>query len=99
MAQSVWYRIGDLDSSAEVRIARDGSVELLSAVQDIGGGIRTVLAQVVAEELGLRPEDIGVRIGDTNFPQGPPSGGSMTTNSITPPARNVAYKAKMQLME
>lgn len=99
IAQSVWYRISNKDSSAEVRITRDGSVELLSAVQDIGGGIRTVLAQVVAEELGLQPRDIFIRIGDTNFPQGPPSGGSMTTNSITPAARNAAYKAKHQLLE
>lgn len=99
VAQAVWYRITNLDSGAEVRIARDGSVEVMSGVQDIGGGIRTVLAQVVAEELGLRPQEIGVRIGDTNFPQGPPSGGSMTTNSITPAARNAAYKAKMQLLE
>jgi xanthine dehydrogenase YagR molybdenum-binding subunit len=34
-------------------------------VQDIDSGIRTLLAQVVAEELGLRPEDISVRIGNT----------------------------------
>jgi xanthine dehydrogenase YagR molybdenum-binding subunit len=99
VAQSVWYRISNKDSGAEVRISRDGSVELLSAVQDIGGGIRTVLAQVVAEELGLQPREISMRIGDTNFPQGPPSGGSMTTNSITPAARNAAYKAKQELLE
>src|SRR5215469_12699 len=99
VAQSVWYRIGNMDSAAEVRITRDGSVELLSGVQDIGGGIRTVLAQIVAEELGLRPQDVSVRIGDTNFPQGPPSGGSMTTNSITPAARDASYRAKQQFLE
>jgi CO/xanthine dehydrogenase Mo-binding subunit len=99
VAQSVWYRIGDTNSNAEVRIGRDGSVEFMSSVQDIGSGIRTVLAQVVAEELGLRPRDITVRIGDTTFPQGPSSGGSQTTNSITPPARNAAYKAKLLFLE
>jgi xanthine dehydrogenase YagR molybdenum-binding subunit len=99
VGQSVWYRFTDLDSSAEVRIARDGSVQMLSGVQDIGGGIRTVLAQIVAEELGLRPQDITVRIGDTNFPQGPASGGSTTTNSITPAVRNAAYKARMELLQ
>lgn len=98
-AQSVWYRFTDLDSSAEVRIARDGSVQMLSGVQDIGGGIRTVLAQIVAEELGLHPHDITVRIGDTNFPHGPASGGSTTTNSITPAVRNAAYKARMELAQ
>ncbi len=98
MAQAIWYRLINLDSACEVRITRDGSVELLSGVQDIGGGIRTALAQVVAEELGLRPTDITVRIGDTSFPAGPASGGSMTTGSITPAARNAAYKVKQQML-
>ncbi|HEX6466096.1 MAG TPA: xanthine dehydrogenase family protein molybdopterin-binding subunit, partial [Terriglobales bacterium] len=98
-AQSVWYRINNLNSACEVRIGRDGSVELLSAVQDIGGGIRTVLAQIVAEELGLRAQDIHIRIGDTNSPVGPPSGGSMTTGSITPAARNAVFQAKQQMLE
>ncbi len=98
MAQSVWYRINNMDSACEVRIARDGSVQVLSAVQDIGGGIRTVMAQVVAEELGLRPTDIDVRIGDTNYPSGSPSGGSMTTGSMTPAVRNAAYRAREQFL-
>ena len=55
----------------EVRITQDGSVELRSSVQDIGTGIRTVLAQVVAEEFGLKAEEITVRIGDTNYPLAP----------------------------
>ena len=58
MAQSYWGANVHTNASCEVRIMRDGSVELLSSVQDIGTGIGTVLAQVVAEELGLRPEDI-----------------------------------------
>jgi CO/xanthine dehydrogenase Mo-binding subunit len=99
VAQSVWYRIGDTNSHAEVRIGRDGSVEFMSSVQDIGGGIRTILAQVVAEELGLQPRDITIKIGDTTFPQGPSSGGSQTTNSITPAARNAAYQARQLFLE
>ena len=99
MAQSVWYRINNMDSACEVRIARDGSVQALSAVQDIGGGIRIVMAQVVAEELGLLPSDIDVRIGDTNYPPGSPSGGSMTTGSMTPAVRNAAYRAREQFLE
>ena len=99
VAQAVWYRIVNLDSAAEVRLSRDGSIELMSAVQDIGGGIKTVLAQVVAEEFGRRPEQIMIRIGDTRYPVGPPSGGSMTTASITPAARNAAYRLKRQFFE
>ena len=98
-AQAVWYRIVNMDSGVEVRIHRDGSVEALSAVQDIGGGIKTVIAQVVAEELGIEPGRVQVTIGDTLSPPGPPSGGSMTTTSITPAVRNASYKAKQQLLE
>ena len=98
VAQAIWYRFSSRDSHAEVRVTQDGSVEILSAVQDIGGGIKTALAQVVAEELGLKPTDINVKIGDTNYPQGPNSGGSVTTNSITPPARNAAWQVKQKLL-
>jgi xanthine dehydrogenase YagR molybdenum-binding subunit len=99
MAQSYWGANVQMNSACEVRILRDGSVEVLSSVQDIGTGISTVLTQVVAEELGLRPEDITLRIGDTEFPSGPPSYGSMTTASITPPARNAAREVLRQLLE
>lgn len=98
VAQSVWGRHKSTASSCQVRITHDGSVELTSSVQDIGGGIKTALAQVVAEELGLTPADITIKIGDTNFPIGPNSGGSVTTNSITPAARNAAWQAKQQFL-
>jgi len=99
VAQAVWYRFIDRDASCEVRIHKDGSVELLSAVQDIGTGIRTALAQVVAEELGIAARDVTIRIGDTAYPSGPSSGGSKTTGSITPAARNATYQVKRQLFD
>ena len=99
MAQSTWPRFLDLDSTAEVRILKGGAVEIRSGVQDIGTGTKTVLGQVVAEELGIAVEDVTVLIGDTVFPNGPNSGGSVATGSITPPARNAAYKVKMELLE
>ena len=55
VAQSLWGANVQINSSCEVRVLRDGSVEVLSSVQDIGTGIGTVMAQVVAEVLGLRP--------------------------------------------
>ncbi len=97
VAQSLWGANVQLNSSCEVRVLRDGSVEVLSSVQDIGTGITTVLAQTVAEVLGLQPTDITVRIGDTEFPPGPPSYGSRTTASITPPARVAAWRVQQQL--
>ena len=99
MAQSTWPRFVNLNSTVEIRAYKDGAIEVRSGVQDIGTGTKTILAQVVAEELGLEAEDITIRIGDTLFPTGPGSGGSIVTGSITPPARNAAYKLKLQLFE
>jgi xanthine dehydrogenase YagR molybdenum-binding subunit len=98
VSQSVWYRFVNLNSSCEVRVSKDGSVELMSAVQDIGGGTKTVLAQVVAEEFGIPPHAVGIRVGDTRYPIGPDSGGSITTGSITPAVRNAAYQAKLKFL-
>jgi len=98
-ANSVWYYIRTRGHIVTITIANDGSVQLVNGVQDIGGGITTVLATVAAEELGLKPEDIKVKIGDTELGQGPSSGGSQTTPSLTPAARNAAYQAKLKLFE
>ena len=92
MAQSLWGANVQTAASIEVRLTRDGAVEAFSGVQDIGSGIGTVIQQTIAETLGLRPSQIAVHIGDTNFPAGPPSYGSRTTASITPPARVAAWK-------
>jgi len=97
VAQSLWGANVQINSACEVRVMRDGSVEVLSSVQDIGTGIGTVLAQTVAEVFGLRPEEITIRIGDTEFPAGPPSYGSRTTASITQPARTAAWRV-LQLL-
>jgi xanthine dehydrogenase YagR molybdenum-binding subunit len=97
IAQSVWYRFVSMNSSCEVRVSRDGSVELMSAVQDLGTGTKTMLAVVVAEEFGIPPSSVVIRIGDTRYPIGPDSGGSVTTGSISPAARNAAYQAKQKL--
>jgi xanthine dehydrogenase YagR molybdenum-binding subunit len=88
-----------MDSSCEVRVSKDGSVEVLSAVQDIGGGTKTILAQVVAEEFGIPPHTVQVRVGDTRYPIGPNSGGSVTAGSITPAIRNTAWQAKQKFLQ
>lgn len=98
LSQSVWYRHLTMNSAAEVRVHKDGSVEVLSAVQDIGSGIKTVLAQILAEQFGVPPAKVSVKIGDTNYPVGPNSGGSVTTASITPAVRDAAWQAAQKFL-
>jgi xanthine dehydrogenase YagR molybdenum-binding subunit len=97
MAQSQWAYIVHRGTACEVRVGGDGSVEAFSSAQDIGTGTRTVFAQVVAEEFGLRAEDVAAHIGDSRFPSGPPSGGSRVTSSLTPAARNAAHRTARDL--
>ncbi|MFT3841927.1 MAG: molybdopterin-dependent oxidoreductase [Myxococcaceae bacterium] len=99
MAQVLWGRFVDPASSAEVRIHKDGSVELRTGVADLGTGTRTVFAMIVAEELGLKPTDITVQIGDTNLPYAAGSGGSKTEVSMSPAVRSAAAAAKKKLFE
>ncbi|MFY0579476.1 molybdopterin cofactor-binding domain-containing protein [Cystobacter fuscus] len=72
VAQSQWLYLVHRNAACEVRVMGDGSVEAFSGTQDIGTGTRTILAQVVAEEFGLRPEEVGSHIGDSRYPGGPP---------------------------
>ena len=88
---------GSKSTQGEAQISPDGSIEIRLGVQDIGTGTRTVIAVVAAEILGLKPEQITVRIGDTRFPPGPGSGGSTTCPSVSPTVFDVCKNALEQL--
>jgi aerobic carbon-monoxide dehydrogenase large subunit len=51
--------------SATVRIDRSGKVSVFTGAVAIGQGIKTALAQICAEQLGVAPRDITVVAGDT----------------------------------
>ncbi|HKQ27541.1 MAG TPA: molybdopterin cofactor-binding domain-containing protein, partial [Burkholderiales bacterium] len=52
--------------NATVRMNDDGTAQLFTGTTGLGTGAHTALAQVVAEELGLRFEDVSVVHGDTD---------------------------------
>jgi carbon-monoxide dehydrogenase large subunit len=52
--------------SGLVRVAPTGKVSVLTGAAAIGQGLRTVLAQICASELGLRAQDINVVSNDTS---------------------------------
>ena len=98
MGSGRWDVVGNR-SGAEVVIHPDGSVEVRCGTQDLGTGTRTVIAIIAAEEFGLKPEDIVVRIGDTRYPPSAMSGGSMTCASVSPAVKTTAMMAKMKLFD
>jgi xanthine dehydrogenase YagR molybdenum-binding subunit len=59
--------------SAAVDLRDDGTVRVASAIQDIGTGTYTIMAQMVAERLGIPIERVEVALGDTRLPPGPVS--------------------------
>jgi len=99
MASARWGHNARPGTEVKCTIGRDGSVVFANGSQDIGTGTRTVIALVGAEELGLKPSDVEVRLGNTNDPYGHGSGGSVTTPSITPPVRAAAWEAKRELLK
>jgi 4-hydroxybenzoyl-CoA reductase alpha subunit len=54
-------------SGVQIKVDRGGGVTVFCGSTDIGQGSDSVLAYVVAEELGIRPEDIRVVTGDTDL--------------------------------
>jgi xanthine dehydrogenase molybdenum-binding subunit len=52
--------------NATVRMNEDGTVQLFTGATGLGTGAHTALAQVVAEELGVRFQDVAVVHGDTD---------------------------------
>ena len=52
--------------SAIVRVGRSGRVSIYTGAMAMGQGLKTILAQIAADQLGVRPEDITVVSGDTS---------------------------------
>jgi xanthine dehydrogenase YagR molybdenum-binding subunit len=97
MASSIWWGAGVPGTVADIVLYPDGSVEVICGTQDIGCGTRTHMAVVAAETLGLEPKDITVKLGNSDYPWAPGSGGSQTTPSVAPAVRDAALKAVERL--
>ncbi len=96
-----------MSDGAELRIHPTGKAILKISVQTQGQGHETTFAQIVAEEIGIQPEDIKVMHGDTdNTPYGlgtyasrstPVSGAA--TAMVTRRVREKAAKIAAHLLE
>jgi carbon-monoxide dehydrogenase large subunit len=69
-----------MNDGAQLRVHPTGKAQLAISVQSQGQGHETTFAQIVAEELGIPPEDVEVIHGDTdNTPYGLGTYGSRST--------------------
>lgn len=66
---SMWFGIGKTSlpnrSEAWVELREDGKIRILSGAAEIGQGVRTVLVQIAAEELGVPCDSIEIIVADT----------------------------------
>jgi xanthine dehydrogenase YagR molybdenum-binding subunit len=97
MATSIWFGAGVPGTLADIVLYPDMSVEVVCGTQDIGTGTRTHMAVVAAETLGLEPKEITIKLGNSDYPWAPLSGGSLTTPSVAPAVRDAALKAVERL--
>jgi xanthine dehydrogenase YagR molybdenum-binding subunit len=100
MASQVWYGGGGPPSYAWVRVGSDGRAQVVTAMQDIGTGSKTAMAQIAAEELGIPIEHVSVSLGDSSRgPFASISAGSSTIPSMGPAVRAAAADARRQIEE
>ncbi|MET7453107.1 xanthine dehydrogenase family protein molybdopterin-binding subunit [Streptomyces sp. NPDC005574] len=75
------FPAGAAPSTAAVTAEADGTFTVRIAAADIGTGARTALTLVAADALETAPENVQVRIGDSDFGPAMIAGGSMGTRS------------------
>ena len=92
--------IEELDFNAYLRVKEDGRVDCFTGKIEMGQGIITSLAQVVAEELEVSIYDVDMIMGDTELcPYDAGTWGSLTTRFIDPVLRAAAAEAREVLLD
>ena len=88
------------DYNAFLQIAQDGSVNCFTGKIEMGQGVITSLAQMMADELNVPYEKIKMIMGDTDLcPYDAGTWGSQTTQTFGPSMRAAAAEARGVLLE
>ncbi len=87
-------------STAAVRIHADSSVTLFTGSTELGQGSRTVLSQIVAEDLGIPLDTVSIVSGDTGVVTYERTTGASRTTTVTGRAIQEACKdARLRVRE
>jgi len=88
------------DFNAFLRIGADGRVTCFTGKIEMGQGIITSLAQMLADELDVRMESVDMVMGDTALcPWDMGTWGSMSTRFFGPPLRSAGAEARKILID
>jgi len=85
-------------AKASVTIRPDGTAVARSGTHDLGTGTYTVMTQIAADGVGLPVSQVRFELGDTDLPQAPVSGGSMSVASVGPAVYAAAQAARGKLV-
>ena len=99
-----WYgiaRTATVDrAGAWAEIDDGGTAKIVTGVTEIGEGILTVLAQIAAEELGVRPQDVTIGDNDTaRSPEAAHAGATRQTYMIGNAVAVACREARKKLVE
>jgi xanthine dehydrogenase YagR molybdenum-binding subunit len=84
-------------AAERVSFNRDGSVDVSVRGHEMGQGLRTAIALVVGERLGVVPENVQITMGDTIFPPQQETAGSWGTASTCSAAYDACNKLRDKL--
>lgn len=98
MAGGVWEAM-QMKASAKACLDLDGHLTVSSATTDIGTGTYTVMTQIAADAMGLAPEQVTFKLGDSSLPTAPLQGGSFTVSSVGSAVRQVCEVLRAKLIQ
>jgi CO/xanthine dehydrogenase Mo-binding subunit len=97
---ATFWMTNPLPGTATVRLEDDGGFGVVTAATENGSGaVAMGVTQIVAEELGVRPQDVRVTMPDTSsagYDAG--SQGSRTTHIVGRAARTAAHEVRQRLL-
>jgi xanthine dehydrogenase YagR molybdenum-binding subunit len=82
-----------------LRLHSDGTALVQTGAQDIGTGTYTIVAQAVAQELGLQATHVTVMLGDTDYPRAGNSTGAITSAAVGSAALLAARSLRQRIIE
>lgn len=88
-----------MKTSAKLSMTQDGAVVVRCGTQDIGTGTYTIMSQIAADALALPLGKVRFELGDTEMPEAPLSGGSMTAASAGSAVHEVCNAAIAKLIK
>jgi xanthine dehydrogenase YagR molybdenum-binding subunit len=85
-------------AAARVRLGADGRALVQTSTHELGTGSYTVFTQLAADALGLPVERVTFELGDSDFPEAPPSYGSQSVASVGEALLRAAAALKAKLL-